>query len=484
MLLGACHKNELAPDEPEPISVLHAQIETKVPDTKISIGVQGDYVFQNNDAIGVFDSEGRVTQFTTTGTGTSVEFSVSGGSPIVPGEYAVFPYGDNASVTGNSVTLELPNEYTYSEWQTSMPMLGVISGDNVSFKSVGGVLMLSIYSVPVGATEMTFTATGDKISGLFTIPNASLDDAHIEMIESEGADRTITFHFTRQTNMVFYIPLPVGTLDGFTISFNDTSHTSRTVTKSIAVSRNSTIIAPGLNLGSSDVWEQHPYVATEDRITEIVWEGMYGINDITYYSFTYDNNARLATMNMGGGIVNTFDYRADGSIDISTTDLGNIHYFRYGNTGWMLWDSHPSENGPVIGYNYDGTMSRVWDHGLRKPGSQDCVWENHNMTNICGEQLIEYTATPNKWCGVSINAFLFSQPPGFPLINDYIANMHTRNVPLSVTSTSKSQTVSFNISFDDEGRVSHGELTGGWRNGERFYVKYNGTYTGGQNPPF
>ena len=122
LLLGACHKNELVPDEPEPISVLHAQIETKVPDTKISIGVQGDYVFQNNDAIGVFDSEGHVTQFTTTGTGTSVEFSVSGGSPIVPGEYAVFPYGDNASVTGNSVTLELPNEYTYSEWPTSMQL--------------------------------------------------------------------------------------------------------------------------------------------------------------------------------------------------------------------------------------------------------------------------------------------------------------------------------------------------------------------------
>lgn len=485
LLIDACQINGAAQEEPEPLFTLHAQVENSVPDTKVSVSVLGDYGFQKNDAIGVFDSEGSVHRFTTTEMGNSVEFSVSGDVPVVPGEYAVSPYGENASATGNSVSFELPSEYTYSEWQTNMPMLGTINGDNVSFKAVGGTLMLSVYSVPVGATEMTFTATSDKVCGLFTIPDASVNGVQIEMIESEEADKTITFHFTRHSNMVFYIPLPVGTLGGFTISFNDLSHTSRTVTNDIHISRNSTIIAPSLNLGSSDVWEQHPYVTPENRISEIVWKGMYTSNDTTHYVFTYYEDSKLKSMDMGGGIVNTCEYLANGNIDIFTTDLGDIQLSLYGNTGWITYDDHPNENGPAMGYNFDGTLSRVWDHGLRKPGSADCEWDSaHNLRSVCGEQTIDYdTEKLNKWCGVSINAFLFSRPPGFPLINDYIANMHTVNVPSSATVNT--QTVTFSINYDEEGRICYGELTGGWRNGEKFYVKYNGVYTGsGPNPPF
>lgn len=446
----------------EPHKAVHslfAQVKDDASETKVSVNTAGEYGFLKGDVIGVFDSEDVVHEFTTTDCGSSVTFTNDGDVFSKVGDYAVFPYGANASASGNSVTFDMPKSYVYAEWQTNMPMLGTISDDVVTFKSAGGALMLTVYSVPSDATAMTFTASSDKICGSFTISDASADGACIEMASSED-DKSITFSFTRHQNMIFYIPLPVGTLHGFTIAFNDGSATSRTVTKEISVSRNSTIIAPALNLGSSDIWEQHPYVAPDNRIKKISWEGMYGAGDTTDYTFTYisDTDSRLASLSISGETV-TFKYDDDGSISID----GSMTLTRCGNVAWI-------EGEPLIGYNFDGTMSRIWDDGFYRPGSSDCVWDGFDLTDAAGEATMTYSNVANVWCGVSLNAFLFAQPPGFPLINDYIACWHTKHVPSSVTSDSGTTTFSF--TYDSEGKIIGGTLTGGDRDGEQFTVTY------------
>ena len=439
--------------------------------TRSSVDVAGKYLFLKGESISVFDTAGDNHEFSSTDSGTAVSFTSDDAIEI--GNYSIMPYCNTASVSGDRVDFTLPSAYDYVEWQSNMPMLGKISSYDedsqsakASFKAIGAVLELSIYSVPEDATRMTFTTPNNKICGDFTIPDASLETSSIVTSEAEGGDNQLVFNFTRHKNMTFYIPLPTGTIQGFSIAFNDAANTTRSVGKAIQLDRNHFVLAPALNLGDDTAWVQHPFVSDGNRISRIVWNGMYGKSIITTYTFQYDDQSRMTYCSMDdtGCVVS---YPEDGTTVFSVD--GYDYSFR--TRGFTCWIQEGTAWYPLFQYNYDGTLCRVWDDGFSHPGSSDNIWNSgHDVVDLAGEETITYSGHDNPWCGVSLNTFIFMQPPGFPMIVGDMGALHTAHVPATVSDGS--QTVTIDVDYDTDGRIVSGKLTGGWRDGESFKVYY------------
>lgn len=291
LFVSSCQKEadkQVEPISKDKVTVLKASVTEA--ETKVSADAAGKFAWQSSDAITAFDNTNANLQFTTTNGGTDTEFTFSGDATL--GTYAIYPYDANHMVDDNYVIVSLPNEYAYKADETNIPMLGKIENNQASFKAIGGVLKLIIYNVPEGATKLTFTATNKQISGLFDIDDASIAEPVIATNDTNTADdKSVAINFTRQANMVFYIPLPTGTIDGFTLAFNDANSTTKTVTASFNVGRNKIINAPALNCTAvSDA------VLTNAEILAVV-AGSYASNNIASSSGTwsYTNGMKMAS---------------------------------------------------------------------------------------------------------------------------------------------------------------------------------------------
>lgn len=226
-------------------------------DTKVSADLAGNFSWKSGDAIAVLTSLGNNTKFTTTDDDVTAEFTGTLATGDALGAYAVYPYSAYSDADGKVVTFSLPSEYEYVAGETNMPMLGKISAGTATFKAVGGVLKLTVYNVPADAKTLDFIATANTITGDFTISDATVSAPTIAA--KSGSDDIVEFDFTgnRTDNMIFYIPLPVGDLAGFTVEFYDgvTKLSSKTVTKTINIARNSIFVAPTLDLEYSPAQE-------------------------------------------------------------------------------------------------------------------------------------------------------------------------------------------------------------------------------------
>lgn len=238
---------------------LHVKVADQM--TKVSADNDGRYHWQAGDQITVFnDSEDPFT-FSTEQGGSDVDFGATSWSGNL-GKYAMYPSGSHA-VEADEIVFELPNAIDWVENATNMPMLGKISGDVATFKSVGGVLKLVCYNIPSGAAALLFSATNKQIVGNFTIADGKVDAPVITTTAKAGSNNELRIDFTGHysANMVFYIPLPTGTIDGFTVSFLDGSSDelfSKTTVASPTVSRNQMILAPTLNCaGATVLWSEN-----------------------------------------------------------------------------------------------------------------------------------------------------------------------------------------------------------------------------------
>ena len=245
LALVSCQKENLFAVErvAEAKTILHASV---APASRVQMDAVGVFGWQTSDKIAVLDGSGAAHQFTATSAGSSSEFECVGKFAL--GAYASYPYSASFSADGNNVSFEIPASISYSADATNMPMLGKISGDAATFKAVGGMMKLVVYGVPGGATTLTFTAKKQKINGIFSIPDASVADPVISTAAKGVGDNSIVIDFSGKynVNMVFYIPLPTGTIEGFDISFNDAAGTAKSVAADLVIGRNKCILAPTL----------------------------------------------------------------------------------------------------------------------------------------------------------------------------------------------------------------------------------------------
>lgn len=320
MVLAGCQKETeqtINPGNVGKVTVLKASVAEN--NTKVSADAAGKFAWQAADAITAFDPEGNNLKFTTNAGGSATEFTFDGETAL--GSYALYPYNENHIVAGDDILVNLPAEYTYKADETNMPMLGKIENNAASFKAIGGVLKLIVYNIPESASKLTFTAANKQISGDFEIANASEDTPSIATANTSKADeKAVAINFTRSTNMVFYISLPTGEIDGFTLAFNDSDNTSKTVNASFTVGRNKIINAPALNLSPAT----EKVLWSESFTTELTGSGSGENETVSIANYNNEKNGQ-------------------------TVSSGTVSYSINSNTGTKLYKAGKSAKGAAAG---------------------------------------------------------------------------------------------------------------------------------------
>lgn len=268
-VLAGCSK-EVDNLKPEPVTPGEKTVSLKAsvgdPQTKVSSDNAGVFKWQDTDKITILTNNGNVRQFTIgeITDGTSAEFS--GTIPDAEGEtikYALYPASASHFTYGNDkIRFHIDDQVIWDADASNMPMRAIVDG-SASFKAVGGVLKLILFNIPAKADYLKFSATNKQISGDFVIADASITAPVIATAAKEGDnnEQVIDFSANYSSSKVFYIPLPTGTIDGFTVALYETLDAEPlytvTSTKSLSVTANKLIIAPAMNCAKATVlWSE------------------------------------------------------------------------------------------------------------------------------------------------------------------------------------------------------------------------------------
>lgn len=308
----ACSKEqdtpEVRPEKPEEIVEVPASLSGSMgdPTTKVSSDNNGAYKWQASDHVTILTNNGSNRDFSADEAGLTTEFSGHiPSSDELEGGFALYPASEGHSITGTTITFNIPTELTWGAEASYMPMYAPIVEDDqdaekvkAAFKAVGGAMKLICYNIPSGATTLAFTAKSVNIAGDFTLDTT----AGTPVLSGEGGGKEIDIDFTDNysANKVFYIPLPPVTLTGgFTITFYDSDVNTlfeKTTTAAPEIGRNQLIIAPALNCGAAPA----DATLTNAEIVAKHWSsGSYATDSITNSFGTWNFNAAYAG-NYGG----------------------------------------------------------------------------------------------------------------------------------------------------------------------------------------
>ena len=212
LLMSNCSQEEVLNQVQGGTNTLTATIEGA---SRSAVTDAGVFSWTSGDEISVYNGE----DFTT--------FTLSSGNAftsnetITPSGVAIYPAGSH---TYNGTTTKVNMATSYSYGSTNAPMVAEVTNTTLAFKHVGGLMRFIVKGMPSTATSFTFTAnTG--ITGDFEVS----DDVITATTASES-NKTVTINFTAEQydaeSMTFYIPLPTGTYEGYTVSIGDSQDMS------------------------------------------------------------------------------------------------------------------------------------------------------------------------------------------------------------------------------------------------------------------
>ena len=218
------------------------EIPTEYGQTKASVDNAGVFSWSAGDAIKVWTGKRFRTSDELTAGGSSAQFNFT----LPAGEslqtVAVFPSTVTPDLDGNKLTLTLPSVIDWKDGEANSVMVATsdFSTKALSFKHVGGFITLTLQNVPAGAEKVVVT-TGMRITGEFVIPDITAETLQIETTEDSSEGVTFTFKEleSNKDEMVFYVPVPVGTYPkiGFDVQDGEGNHLwkySASVTNSVA----------------------------------------------------------------------------------------------------------------------------------------------------------------------------------------------------------------------------------------------------------
>lgn len=210
--------------------------------SRTAVSEEGQVTWTETDAIGVFGTASQNIRFTyqsSTDNGNSATFR--GDFPEEETmEQAYYPYQENATLSGNALTLHLPSEYTYTG-NSNAPMLGVKNNDGTfTFKHLTGLLRITINNVPEEADRFVITSSGETdapdLSGQATITDINAEDATLSI--TANGSKSITYNLgtlTEETGFrTFFVPLPVGDYPQLSVALYAKDSTDPYFTKTIS----------------------------------------------------------------------------------------------------------------------------------------------------------------------------------------------------------------------------------------------------------
>ena len=179
------------------------------------------------DAIGIA-SASDFSRYEYKGDGQT-DFAEFEGDPV-HGDYfyAVYPYSEKAALSGDMLSLELPSvqEYTPLSFAPGVfPMVARSESTVLEFKNLCGLLKINLTGTET-ISSITFRSSGQGVSGPATV---SMDYESVpELVMSGGAGMSVTLDcgegvaLNGTVPVPFYIVLPAGTYDDFSIVVTST----------------------------------------------------------------------------------------------------------------------------------------------------------------------------------------------------------------------------------------------------------------------
>lgn len=234
---------------------VNATFEGAGTDTRTTVNDEYKILWQDTDALGLFCSNAESNYSNTkleyaSGAGqTSATFN--GSKPS--GETAVFsiyPYQQNMSVSGNTLTMTLPATLTNYNGSSNGPMYAKVTNpDNLSalsFKHMAAMIKLTVNKIPAEATTFKIIAS-NNIAGTCTVDLTAADPI---LAVTSDESKEITASFTASADIKsrnFYIPLPTGTYSSITAQLtngSDKVYFTKTLNDKILGRRDILVIPP------------------------------------------------------------------------------------------------------------------------------------------------------------------------------------------------------------------------------------------------
>ncbi len=184
----------------------------------------GEFLWSTGDAIAVCTDAGTFARLDLDSASDGKAEGVFKGN-LAPGEsmsgYAVYPYSESHSWNGTTLGVNLPAEYgsataAISRNTNAVMVAAIESPDATSFtfNHVAGVLKLSLANLPADAAKLVLT-TDKGITGNFTVTDGEISTS------TPAGNTSVTVRFAplaASTSADFYIPLPTGSYENFTLS--------------------------------------------------------------------------------------------------------------------------------------------------------------------------------------------------------------------------------------------------------------------------
>lgn len=234
---------------------VNATFEGAGTDTRTTVNDKYKILWQDTDALGLFCSNAESNYSNTkleyaSGAGqTSATFN--GSKPS--GETAVFsiyPYQQNMSVSGNTLTMTLPATLTNYNGSSNGPMYAKVTNpDNLSalsFKHMAAMIKLTVNKIPAEATTFKIIAS-NNIAGICTVDLTAADPI---LAVTSDESKEITASFTASADIKsrnFYIPLPTGTYNSITAQLtngSDKVYFTKTLNDKILGRRDILVVPP------------------------------------------------------------------------------------------------------------------------------------------------------------------------------------------------------------------------------------------------
>ncbi len=253
--------------------------------TKSNTTDDGSFTWATGDAISVYSDAGFKTFDLKSGEGTKeAKFEGENGTYTISG-YAIYPAGTHR-FENEKLYINLPAEYGNSNAKyvpnTNAPMVASVEGDGNPFKfnHAGGVLCITLANVPEGASKVVFS-TDKEITGEFEVAAAGSDAPSISAKTASSSNNSVSVTFqpleSIQASMKFYIPLPVGTYQGFTIELQDGEGnviSKKTSTKENSIERRSLAVLPTIEILRILTFEDADYKAGANYLGETSWSSL------------------------------------------------------------------------------------------------------------------------------------------------------------------------------------------------------------------
>ena len=234
---------------------VNATFEGAGTDTRTTVNDEYKILWQDTDALRLFCSNAESNYSNTkleyaSGAGqTSATFN--GSKPS--GETAVFsiyPYQQNMSVSGNTLTMTLPATLTNYNGSSNGPMYAKVTNpDNLSalsFKHMAAMIKLTVNKIPAEATTFKIIAS-NNIAGTCTVDLTAADPI---LAVTSDESKEITASFTASADIKsrnFYIPLPTGTYSSITAQLtngSDKVYFTKTLNDKILGRRDILVVPP------------------------------------------------------------------------------------------------------------------------------------------------------------------------------------------------------------------------------------------------